>query len=180
MQPLLFSLSPPSFPLSFLTKRAQFCRASLSVRVPPQTHGNPNRSSPVVNLNHLFTSWKLIYSSANCSNGSGSKAKGAGSKDRLTSIEDISYVSENYRLSHSDDNVLRVYRRVVDPPARAPVAATAAGDDTMVNGGAATATAMGGGKKKAGRAAAAAAAASGMSRAKQPLRKRMFFGFLRR
>lgn len=121
-------------------------------------------------------SWKLIYSSANC----GNKAKGGGgssSKDRLTSIEDISYVSENYRLSHSDDSVLRVYRRV-DAPARAAAtaAAAAAGDDTMAAGASAE-----GGKKKAGRAAAAAAATgSGVRLAKQPLRKRMFFGFLRR
>lgn len=82
-------------------------------------------------------------------------------------------MSENYRLSHSDDNVLRVYRRVVDAPPRA------GGDDTsaaMVDGGAAAAAALGG-KTKAGRTAAAAPE---RGLAKQPLRRRMFFGFLRR
>jgi len=126
-------------------------------------------------IEHANHSWKLIFSSANCE---GSKSKGSSSKDGgLTSIEDIFYVSENYRLSHTGEDELRVYKRVTAPSPRA----AAASDDTsaaMVGAGAAaSAVAMGG--KKAARAAAAGAAGRG-GIAKQPLRRRMFFGFLRR
>lgn len=66
----------------------------------------------------------------------------------MTTIEDISYVSENYRLLHSgEQDDLRVYKRVSPPPAR--------GDDTsaaMVGG-------AGGRKKAAGRAAGGVQAA---------------------
>lgn len=125
----------------------------------------------------LFTtcssSWKLIYSSA------GADGRVARGSDQLKSIEDISYVSENCRLSHTDTGSLRVYKRVTAPP-RVAAAATAAasraagGDDTasaLMGGGA------GGGPGKAGRAAATAA---GRGVGKQPLRRRMFFGWRRR
>ncbi|CAM9136475.1 unnamed protein product [Ectocarpus sp. 12 AP-2014] len=113
----------------------------------------------------LTGSWKLIYSSAACEGNGGGRGG-----DRLTTIENISYVSENYRLSHSgEQDDLRVYKRVSPPPAR--------GDDTsaaMVGG-------AGGRKKAAGRAAAAAVGAGGRRGvAKPPLRRRTFFGFLRR
>lgn len=35
------------------------------------------------------------------------------------SVEDISYVSENYRISHADTGVLRVYKRMLSPAASA-------------------------------------------------------------
>ncbi|CAN0280649.1 unnamed protein product, partial [Ectocarpus fasciculatus] len=118
-------------------------------------------------------SWKLIYSSAAC-DGKGAPRGG----DGLTTIEDISYVSENYRLSHSGEkDDLRVYKRVSPPPARSPAAAAAAagsrGDDTsaaMIVGA--------GGRKKAAARAAAVGGRRGV--AKLPLRRRMLFGFLRR
>ncbi|CBJ48691.1 hypothetical protein Esi_0046_0075 [Ectocarpus siliculosus] len=116
----------------------------------------------------LTGSWKLIYSSAACEGNGGGRGG-----DRLTTIEDISYVSENYRLSHSgEQDDLRVYKRVSPPPAR--------GDDTS----AAMVGVAGGRKKTAGRAAAAAAAGGGAGGrrgvSKLPLRRRTFFGFLRR
>ncbi|CAN0482835.1 unnamed protein product [Ectocarpus sp. 8 AP-2014] len=112
----------------------------------------------------LTGSWKLIYSSAACG-GNGGGRRG----DRLTTIENISYVSENYRLSHSgEQDDLRVYKRVSPPPAR--------GDDTsaaMVGG-------AGGRKKTAGRAATAVGGGGRRGVSKLPLRRRTFFGFLRR
>ncbi|CAM9726337.1 unnamed protein product [Pylaiella littoralis] len=127
----------------------------------------------------LAGSWKLIYSSAVCDG----KAKSS-SNDVLKSIEEISYVSENYRISRSENDVLRVYRRVTAPrkstaaaAAVAPVGAgarAAPGDDTSA---AMDAEGPFEGKNVAGRTSATAA---GRRLIKQPLRKRLFFGFLRR
>eukprot|EP00904_Undaria_pinnatifida_P000811 jgi/Undpi1/10730/HiC_scaffold_29.g13178.m1 len=112
---------------------------------------------------------------AGCPGADGKVSRGS---DRIKSIEDISYVSENCRISHTDTGSLRVYKRVSAPP-RVAAAATAsaraaAGDDTasaVVGGG-------GSGVGKAGRASATAAGRGGLR--KQPLRKRMFFGWRRR
>lgn len=111
-------------------------------------------------------SWKLIYSST-CPDGKHSK-----SSDTLKSIEDISYVSENCRLSHTDTGILRVYKRVSAPPRTAALAAAvASGDDTAQS---AAASLAGGGST-----ARASATAAGRVRRKQPARKRMFFGWRR-
>lgn len=110
-------------------------------------------------------SWKLIYASDRCDGSRGSK-----NTDQLRSVEEISYVSEHYRLSHADRGVLRVYKRVAGSP-RAAAAASGGNrkeDDTFVEAGSA--------KAKAGRASATAA---GPASRKVPLRKRMFFGWRR-
>ncbi|CAN0214269.1 unnamed protein product [Scytosiphon promiscuus] len=122
----------------------------------------------------LAGSWKLIYSSACCGDGKQSRG-GGGSTDRLTSIEDISYVSENYRLSHSDDGVLRVYRRVSPRPVRQAAAAAAAGDDTSAG-----LVGSGSGKSKSAGRGTAAAARELRAGARQPLLRKRFWGFLRR
>ncbi|CAN0062472.1 unnamed protein product [Ascophyllum nodosum] len=109
----------------------------------------------------LAGSWKLMFSTC--------KADGKCEKksDRLESIEEISYVSENLRLSHTDSGVLRVYKRVSGGVVKGKE------DDTAQSSGVSSGT----GKSKAGRASATA---EGRSASKQPLRKRMFFGFLGR
>lgn len=166
------SIAPPSSPPPQL----------LRLRCLHLTWLRPHRCTKNAIIRHETKrdSWKLIYSSAVCDG----KAKSGSNSDVLKSIEEISYVSENYRLSRSEDDVLRVYRRVTAPRKSTAAAAAAvavpvgagagAGDDT-------SAAMVGGGpvdeKKVAGRASATAA---GRRLVKQPLRKRMFFGFLRR
>lgn len=69
-------------------------------------------------------SWKLVFAS-NCAEG-----RGARDADCLKSVLKVSYFSENYRLSHTDAGVLRVYKRVSSPARPAVVATAAAEDDT--------------------------------------------------
>lgn len=88
--------------------------------------------------------------------------KGSTKGDQQGSVEDISYVSDHYRISHTDTGILRVYQRVATPP---PCARE---DDT--------ANAVG----KAGVGKRGAASAIRTPVRKHPIRKRMFFGWRRR
>lgn len=132
----------------------------------PPTASAPSRRRPLL----VSDSWKLIYSSAGCG---GRNGKGA---DHLKSIEEISYVSENFRISHTDSGVLRVCKRV-STSVRSTGGASAE-DDTGANVAAMMMSDAGGEGKKAGRASATAAGRA--PRRTAPLRKRMFLGWLRR
>lgn len=94
--------------------------------------------------------------------------------NKLKSVEEISYVSEHCRLSHTESGGLLVYKRVCPPskPKSAASAASVAGEDD-------TATAASGARTVGVKAGRASATAAGRSKPKQPLRKRTFFGWRR-
>lgn len=130
----------------------------------------------------LFTpfSWKLIYASVD------NDGKAAKCADKPSAIEHISYVSEHYRISHTDSGVLKVYKRLEDKKAaakRREAAATRAAqktleDDTATAGLISSGGARGGAVTRKSASKQALSKSAGAA-AKQPLRKRMFFGWRR-
>lgn len=96
-------------------------------------------------------------------------------------------MSENYRISNNaDSDVLRVYKRVVmknardgkSVPRNASRSTTKTLEDDTAAAAASSLVGAGVRSKLAGKRAAATAAERAVR--KQPLRKRMFFGWMRR
>lgn len=139
----------------------------------PQPHSRPHTPGTPF-------SWKLIYASVD------SEGKPAKCADKPSAVEHISYVSEHYRISHTDSGVLKVYKRLEDKKAAAKKRAAAAArsaqknleDDTATTGLISSGGARGGAVARKSASKQALSKSAGAA-AKQPLRKRMFFGWRR-
>lgn len=120
-------------------------------------------------------SWKLLYATVR------DDGRTERSAEKLSAVERISYVSENYRISHTDCGVLKVYKRVAIKKPKTMATSIASGaiksreDDTAMGS---LVGASGAGLRKSPSKQALVKGPAGV--AKQPLRKRMFFGWRRR